>query len=333
MSTLLHVLVSLLPELTLRERLLLTELFPDVSALCSLCSRDISAVAGRKVLKPSFQVRALLPEAERIFESLEAGGIEVLWFWDREYPPQLREIYDPPCLLYVKGGQCRYDTPLVAVVGTRHPSDRGKRSAYLFGVSCADKRVPVISGLASGIDSAVHSGVVKNGGRAVAVLGNGIDFIYPASSRMLAEEILENGGSIVSEFPPGTPPYKYNFPKRNRIISGLSNAVVIIEAPEKSGALITADYALEQGRSLFVHSCCLQDQWNSGSRGLALDGAGIVRAVDDVLEDSGKIREGLRLEVIDKPEEWGLSELFEAERTGKLIEDGGIYYSTGGKSV
>lgn len=158
-----------------------------------------------------------------------------------------------------------------------------EKKCFLLGAELAEKSIPVVSGLALGIDSAVHHGVVKRNGCTVAVLGNGIDSIYPSQNRKLAGEILDNNGIIISEFPPGTPPLKYNFPKRNRIISGLSRAIVVVEAPEKSGALITADYALEQGRELFIHSCCLQSIRGQGSFRLSLDGAGILESAEDLI--------------------------------------------------
>ncbi len=332
MSNALHILISLVPGLTLRERLHLAEHFSEAEELSALNSRDISVIIGRKMRTRPFTVRTMLPEVKRILAYLNGGAAEALWFWDPGYPPQLREIYDPPCLLYVRGSSFTHDVPHIAVVGTRHPSSGGTRSAFLFGASCAREGFPVVSGLALGIDTAVHSGTVRNNGRTIAVLGNGIDSVYPPANKRLAGEIVDRGGTIVSEFPPGTPPLRYNFPKRNRIISGLSSAVVVIEAPEGSGALITADYALDQGRSLFVHSCCLQSGKGYGSCGLAFDGAGIVDSAEDLQCFFSRKQGEPRIMLLDNPEGWDLSELLEAELDGKLIQYEGTYYTWGGTS-
>jgi DNA processing protein len=163
--------------------------------------------------------------------------------------------------------------PSVAVVGTRLPSGMALKAAFEIGLELAAEGAVVVSGLARGIDRAAHRGCVAGAGCAVAVMGNGIDTVYPYGSRRLAEMILEQGGALVSEYPPGTPPLKHHFPARNRIISGLSQAVIVVEAPEKSGALITSDFALEQGRELFVHETGCREGVGSGTVALAEQGA------------------------------------------------------------
>ncbi len=333
MSTGLHILISLIPGISLRERLLLAEMFPETARLSALDSKDITNIVGRKLRSAPYSVKTLLPKVEKIQKYLEHSPVQALWIWDSGYPPQLREIYDPPCLLYLRGSSFTHDVPHVAVVGTRFPTAGGTRSSFLLGSSCAEEGLPVVSGLALGIDTAVHSGTVEHHGRTIAVLGNGINSVYPSSNRRLAERILDEGGALVSEFPPGTPPYAYNFPRRNRIISGLSRAVVVVEAPGKSGALITADYALEQGRSLFVHSCCLQSAKGSGSCGLALDGAGIIDSAEDLFCFFDRNGEQPRIAVLQDPEEWNLAQLLEAELAGEIIQYEGTYYTCEGVSV
>ncbi len=330
MSRALHILISILPGITLRERLHLSEHFSEAEEMAALNSGDISALIGRKLRSRPFEIKTMIPETQRILAYLNEGSTDALWFWDPGYPPQLREIYDPPCLLYVRGNSFTHDVPHVAVVGTRHPSPGGTRSAFLFGASCAREGLPVVSGLALGVDTAVHSGTVKNKGKTIAVLGNGIDFIYPKSNKKLAAEIIDRGGALVSEFPPGTLPLRYNFPKRNRIISGLSTAVVVIEAPKGSGALITADYALDQGRSLFVHSCCFQSVKGNGSCDLAFDGAGIVDSAEDLQCFFNRNQDEPQIAVLDNPEKWDLSKLLEAELDGEIIQYEGTYYTRGG---
>lgn len=190
------------------------------------------------------------------------------------YPEALGEIYDPPFLLYVRGRAGALFESEVAVVGTRRPDNAAAGAAYRFGAEAAEAGAILVSGLARGIDSMVHRGAVSAGGTGVAILGSGIDSIYPRENRSLALSILERGGAIVSEYPPGVPALKYHFPARNRIISGLVRGVLLLQAPERSGALITVDHALEQGRDVFVHRAGL------GASEDGLRGAGGARLVE-----------------------------------------------------
>jgi DNA processing protein len=172
---------------------------------------------------------------------------------DGVYPALLREIFDPPITLYLKGawGKC-FDQPCVAIVGSRRSSTYGQNAASMLARDLAKRGLTIISGLARGIDAAAHRGALEAGGRTVAVIGTGLDQVYPRDHRKLAEEITAAGGAIVSEFPLETPPAPQNFPYRNRVISGLSLGVLVVEAAENSGSLITARLALEQGREVFA---------------------------------------------------------------------------------
>src|SRR6476660_9473148 len=197
--------------------------------------------------------RDLLPRAEaEIFAVKKLGG-EILLLDDGVYPSSLREIYDPPIVLYVKGAwsDC-LDRPCIGVVGSRRCSTYGQNSAIMLARDLAQRGVTVVSGFARGIDAAAHRGALEAGGRTIAVLGSGIDEIYPRDHKKLAEEILARGGALVSQFPLGTPPVSENFPYRNRIISGLSLGVVVVEAAENSGSLITARLAIEQNREVWA---------------------------------------------------------------------------------
>jgi len=332
MNNSLLLVISLLPGLTLQERLLLAELIPDFTIFSALNSRDISSVLGRKINTYPFTVQNFLKKVNEINVLLDTGEIEILQYRDREYPSQLREIYDPPFLLYVRGEKLPHTLSCVAVVGTRLPTPEGRQSAFLLGKGFAESSIPVVSGLALGIDAAVHTGVVKSRGKTIAVLGNGIDSVYPSHHKTLANDIIANGGVIVSEFPPGTPPLKYNFPKRNRIISGLSRAVVIVEAPEKSGALITADYALDQGKDIFVHSCSFRGTRGEGARRLALDGAFVLDSAEDLICFLDKQHDCPPLTELEEPEQWGLANLLEAELNGALFQHEGHYFIRGGKA-
>jgi DNA processing protein len=180
-------------------------------------------------------------------------GADVLVLDDGTYPALLREIADPPITLYVKGAwqEC-LDAPCVAIVGSRRCSTYGQNTASLLARELASRGVTIVSGLARGIDAAAHRGALEAGGRTVGVLGTGVDEVYPRDHRKLAAETLDKGGALVSQFPLSTPPIPENFPYRNRIISGLSLGVVLVEAAENSGSLITARLALEQGREVFA---------------------------------------------------------------------------------
>jgi len=229
----------------------------------------------------------LLETARRDEKGLTRGEFKCTFYGDPEFPPLLREIHDPPLMLFYRGELPDPSMPSIAVVGTRRPTGNGRKAAFRFGLEAGRAGIAVVSGLARGIDYSAHVGNTGGGGRSVAVLGNGIDRIYPASSTRAAHDILEAGGCIMSEYGVGVPPLRYHFPERNRIISGVARAVVVIEAPGKSGALITAEFALEQGRDLFVHADCLSGPSNEGCRRLYFDGAVGIRSAGDIFEDWG----------------------------------------------
>jgi DNA processing protein len=197
--------------------------------------------------------RDLLPRAETEIFAVRKSGGEILLLDDGVYPSLLREIYDPPIVLYVKGAwsDC-LDRPCIGVVGSRRCSTYGQNAAIMLARDLAQRGITVVSGFARGIDAAAHRGALEAGGRTVAVLGTGIDEVYLRDHKKLAAEILDHGGALVSQFPLGTPPVSENFPYRNRIISGLSLGVVVVEAAENSGSLITARLAMEQNREVFA---------------------------------------------------------------------------------
>jgi len=201
------------------------------------------------------------------------------------YPPLLREIYDPPAMLYCRGRLPDPEKPAVAVVGTRRPSAAASMQALALCREFARAGITVISGLALGIDALAHRGCLEGGGCTAAVLGSAVDEVYPASNRDLARRILKFGGSLLSEYDLGTKPQKSYYPERNRIISGLARATVIVEAPAASGALHTARFALEQGRDLFVASAGVASPLGEGSRRLAADGCPVISRAADVLKE------------------------------------------------
>lgn len=202
-------------------------------------------------------------------------------------PPELREIPGPPEALWVRGTLPPLNSPRVAIVGTRKATAEGRATAREIARELAERSVVVVSGLALGIDAAAHEGALSGNGLTVAVLGNGVDQVYPPSHEQLARRILERGGCLVSEYPPGTPALPHQFLARNRIVSGLSRGVVIIEAPARSGTLATARHALEQGREVFVLPGPARHPNFAGSHRLIRDGARLVARAADILEDLG----------------------------------------------
>lgn len=226
----------------------------------------------------------LLP-AEEILEVCAREKLHILTYRDAAYPARLRNIPDPPMALYYKGQLPDFDgVPLIGVVGTRKASAYGLTTAKRMGYQIGKCGGVVVSGMAYGIDGMAMSGALTAGGTAVGVLGCGADVIYPASNKALFHD-TEQYGCLLSEFPPGTPPAKWNFPKRNRIISGLCNGVLVVEAPEKSGALITARLAAEQGRDVFVVPGNIDMPSFVGSNRLLRDGAIMVSSGWDVLSE------------------------------------------------
>jgi DNA processing protein len=261
----------------------------------SLLSKgDIEAVLKRPLggeLWTMDEVRTLAEKDEIRCRRLGIGMVSLV---DGGYPPLLREIYDPPVLLFYRGSLPSGGQRLAAVVGTRRPSSAAALAAYKLGKEFGECGVPVVSGLALGIDALAHRGNIEAGAPAVAVLGCGPDQVYPLSNRDLARRLLSGGGVLVSEYPPGTGVRKWNFPARNRIISGLSRLVVIVEAPETSGALITASFALEQGRDLVVAGAGVSSSRGKGTARLAEDGAVVIDSAAEILEDWGLTEDSLR---------------------------------------
>lgn len=222
-------------------------------------------------------------EAERHLENARRKGIAVVPHIDPQYPAQLKEIYNPPVILYVKG-KLAGDARCIAIVGSRKATDYGLDIAEKISCELSLRGVTVVSGMARGVDSRAHNGALKAGAGTVAVLGCGLDIVYPPENDRLMKEITCSG-AVISEFPPGTPPKPVHFPMRNRIISGMSMGVVVIEAGNKSGSLITADFALEQGREVFAVPGNINSAHSAGTNRLIREGAKIVTEIEDVLEE------------------------------------------------
>lgn len=210
--------------------------------------------------------------------------IEIITMLDARYPEHLKNIYDPPAVLYVKGALLAQDYNGVAVVGSRRPSFYGLSSAQRLSAALASRGLTVISGLARGIDTASHQGALGAGGRTIAVLGSGLLRLYPQENDRLADDISRHG-ALISEYSLKTPPLARNFPRRNRIISGLSLGVVVVEAAQNSGALITADVALEQSREVFAIPGKMDSATSLGCHRLIKEGAKLVCGVDDIIDE------------------------------------------------
>jgi len=226
-----------------------------------------------------------LDEAERILENCAENDIRILPIRDAEYPERLRNIFDPPVVLYVKGTLPPVDElPAVAVVGKRKCTPYGRLAAEKLAAQITEHGGLVVSGMAEGIDAAGHRGALKAGGKTVAVLGSGVDIVYPSFHEQLYHDIIASG-AVVSELPPGTQPSRFSFPRRNRIISGLSVAVLVAEADLSSGSLITANHALEQGREVFAVPGNIGVSSSEGCLKLIREGAGIAASGWDILQE------------------------------------------------
>jgi len=237
---------------------------------------------NEKIIENLLKVRNQV-DLERLWEKIESQGIQVVTWEDPIYPRRLKEIDQPPPTLYVRGELTLEDEWSIAVVGTRRMTVYGRQVAEEVSRFLASNHVTVVSGLARGVDAVAHQSALQAGGRTIAVLGSGVDTIYPPENRKMAEEICKYG-ALISEYVPGTQPESTNFPPRNRIISGLSMATVVIEAGETSGALITATFAAEQGREVFAVPGSILAPQSKGTNRLIRDGARPLLNVEEVLD-------------------------------------------------
>lgn len=268
---------------------------PDASApaVDEKASHTIVSAIADGLQIPLFERRDRLTRARALADEAvvraEARGLELVTWFDPEFPPPLRHIPDPPVVLWLQGDMHWLARPSVAIVGSRVATPTGVGLARKLAAELADAGLCVVSGLARGIDSAAHRGALDAGGPTVAILGCGADVVYPAENQELVRDI-KGLGVVASELPPGTPPLQHHFPLRNRIISGLSRAVVVVEAHERSGSLITARAALEQGRDVLAVPGNVASGRYRGGHALIKDGARLVETVEDVLDQIGWTR-------------------------------------------
>jgi len=241
----------------------------------------ISKEIARKIIDKKYSFD---PEEE--IRKVEKNNARIITYSDPSYPKPLIELHSPPMLLYTKGRDLPDNQTFIAIVGSRNATHYGKKAAEKIGFGLARRGVGVVSGMAKGIDSAAHKGCLRGQGFTIAVIGTGIDRIYPATNKKLSEQIVEKG-TVISEFPMGSPPEPKNFPIRNRIISGLSRGVAVVEATRNSGSLITASLALEQGRDVFAVPGSINSFKSTGTHFLIKQGAGLIENSDDILEELG----------------------------------------------
>lgn len=215
--------------------------------------------------------------------NLDKSKIKTIKLEDSTYPEKLKEIYNPPKTIYLIGNEKLLNQKSIAIIGCRECTRYGAENAYKFGYELAKENICVISGFAKGIDTYSHKGAVSAKGKTIAVLGCGLDIIYPPENIELYKQILLQGGAIISEYPLESKPEKYHFPERNRIISGLSSGVLVIEAKKKSGTMITVDFALEQGREVYAVPGNISSENSYGTNELIKEGATPVTSINDMI--------------------------------------------------
>lgn len=280
--------LKLVPRLSVHKKLELVSLhnletlFTDSALINNL---NLTKGQHQGFVKPDWQ------EIDIIIEQTLNSDAEIITFDDQRYPPLLKQIYDPPLVIFVKGETNNLIKNQIAIVGSRNASIQGRETAQRFAQELAEYGAVITSGLALGIDAAAHKGALFISAPTISVIATGIDKVYPSRHRVLQQKILATGGTIVSEFLPGTPPKTGHFPKRNRIISGMSYGVLVVEAEIKSGSLITARSALEQNREVFAVPGSIYHQNALGCHWLIKQGAKLVDQIADIKDEIGFLQE------------------------------------------
>lgn len=262
-------------------------------------------------------------KVDEILEKTEVLGAEIMTFWDEDYPPLLREIFDPPLILWIKGDRSVLKSDGISIVGTRKAGKYALNMADKFARELSSRGLVIISGLAYGVDGAAHRATVKAGGKTIAVLGSGIDWIYPSEHKGLASKIVETGGAVISEFPLGTAPDMGNFPVRNRIVSGMSLGTLVVASGIEGGSMITAKSALDQNREVFVIPHNIGHPNAIGCNSLIKRGMGkLVQDVDDILEEiSIHIKDTVDKPLAKREKNWKSQELDElSTRICRLLQ-------------
>lgn len=283
--------LSLIKGLGSRKKLELLQEYGNPKKIYNLTESELLKVRGiGKELAKKILDKNIKEQIYKHIKYMQKYKIDIISINDKKYPQILKQIYDPPISLYIKGNAEILNGKNIAIVGCRNSSKYGEEAAKYFAYNLSAKGINIISGLARGIDTYAHIGnlgaMMHNGndicGKTIAVVGNGIDIIYPKENKYLEGKIIKSGGCIISEYPLGTKPEKFNFPARNRIISGLSKGVLVIEARAKSGTLITIDFALQQGRDVYVVPGNINSVNSVGTNDLIKQGAKLVTKVEEI---------------------------------------------------
>jgi DNA processing protein len=295
--------------------------FGSSEKILKTSQKELERVAGIGDCISNAIINARRFDTARELSLAEKMGVKILPYFSQEYPKLLKITYDYPLILYMKGEYKSTDQLALGIVGSRKPTPYGRKHAERFGKKIAQMGITVISGLARGIDTFAHRGALSaEEGRTIAILGSGLDWIYPPENRALSEKITKRG-AILSEFPFGTEPHPENFPRRNRIISGLSLGVLVIEAGERSGALLTVDWALQQNKDVFCLPGNIDSFASVGCNELIKQGAKLVTDVEDILEEIPLLRPLLREE---RPSRLSFTErmlLWQITQEGKSFEE------------
>lgn len=284
-----RMLLNMVPGVGPRMYQKLMERFGDAGRVLAASDQELMSVSGlgRKIAENLRDAKSQI-DVRQEFEDCQRYGVDLVSIGDQSYPHELSEIADPPPILYCQGQLKGEDRLAIAVVGSRHLSDYGNKVAAQFGRGLAQCGFTVVSGMARGADAAAHRAALAAGGRTIAVLGSGLMNLYPPEHKELAAEISRQG-AVLSEVPLHRAPHAGAFPQRNRIVSGLSLGVLVIEASSRSGALITARHANEQGREVFAIPGRIDSRMSQGCHDLIRDGAKLVQSVDDILEELGPL--------------------------------------------
>ena len=271
----------------------LLEKFGNPRAIFEADLQELMDIEGvRKETAYRIKYRQLASDPEERLRNTEKCNARLVTFLDPAYPELLKKTHYPPMLLYIRGKDISLNHAFIGVVGSRNPTHYGVKVAEKIAMGLARRGAGVVSGLARGIDSAAHVGCIRGEGITIAVLGTGVDVIYPATNKKLFEQVLDSG-VVISEFPLGTQPEPKNFPIRNRIISGLSRGIVVVEATKRSGSLITASFALDQGREVFAVPGSIESFKSTGTHFLIKQGAKLIENADDILVEFGFADEGV----------------------------------------
>ncbi len=274
-----------LPHLSSQMKIHLVKCMGDSEKVFHASKRDLGDVEGiNQDTLNNILLNKDLYNAKNIYDTMKEEEIKSVSYFSEYYPEILKEIYDPPFLFYIKGKLTKTDKDAIAIVGARKATSYGKWAAYNIACRLAEYNKTIISGMAFGADTFAHRGALDGKGRTIAILACGVDICYPKSNDKLMKRIIENG-SVISEQAPGTRPLPRYFPARNRIISGLSKAVVVVEAGLKSGSLITADYAIEQGRDVYAVPGNIESIYSKGTNKLIMEGAVPIIGIEEFIQE------------------------------------------------